>query len=273
MTFQDKLNRIISKHHSFLCIGLDSTFERLPQALRKSPHAQLVFNKAIIDRTRDLVCCYKPNSAFYESRGVEGIEQLKKTCDYIHETVPDVPIILDAKRGDIGSTNEGYATFAFEYLGVDAITLHPYPGKEALLPFLSQKDKGCVILCRTSNSGAGEFQDLVTDGIPLYQLVARTVARDWNTNDNCLLVVGATYPEELAKVRALVGNMTILVPGIGTQGGEIKKVMQAGLTKDKKGLVISVSRSIIFASHGNDFAKKAREEARKLRDTINAYRE
>lgn len=220
-----------------------------------------VFNKAIIDATCDLVCAYKPNSAFYEARGVEGITELKKTCDYLRKTYPEIPIILDAKRGDIGNTNEGYVTYAFDYLGADAITLHPYLGREALQPFLDRKDKGCIILCKTSNPGAGEFQDV---GL-LYQRVAKNVVKTWNSNGNCMVVVGATYPKDLAIIRRIVGNMTILVPGIGSQGGDIEKTVKAGMDSKGKGLIISSSRFIIFA---RDPAVKTQI----LRDQINTYR-
>lgn len=245
MTFQQKL----AASNSLLCVGLD--------------YGEFAFNKNIIDLTHDLVCAYKPNSAFFESKGAAGIEELKKTCDYIKQNFPEIVIILDAKRADIGNTNNGYVDFAFEYLGVDAITLHPYLGKEALEPFLKREDKGIIILCRTSNPGAGEFQDLMVDGKPLYQKVAQQVL-SWNINSNCLLVVGATYPEELGEVRKITGDMTFLVPGIGAQGGDLEKTMKMGLNSQKKGLIINSSRGIIFAEN-------PREEAMKLRDQINSY--
>lgn len=229
-------------------MGLDSTVDE-----------QFTFNKTIIDATQDLVCAYKPNSAFYEARGAQGITELKMTCDYLREAYPDIPIILDAKRGDIGSTNEGYVAYAFDYLGVDAITLHPYLGCEALQPFLARKDKGCIILCRTSNPGATEFQDA------LYRTVAEHVVHEWNTNGNCLLVVGAPYPEELAIVRRIVGDMILLVPGIGTQGGDVEKTVKAGRNAKGSGMIINASRSIILSEN-------AREEARIVRDEINNYR-
>jgi len=183
MTFRQKLDAIVEKNNSLLSVGLDSDVD-----------AQVAFNKKIIDATHDLVCAYKPNTAFYESRGVAGIEALKQTCDYLRKTYPEIVLIVDAKRGDIGNSNEAYAKFAFDYLGADAITLHPYLGKEALKPFLDRKEKGSVILCRTSNPGAGEFQD------DMYKKVAEHVAKEWNSNDNCALVVGAPYPAELAIV-------------------------------------------------------------------------
>jgi len=252
MTFYQKLDAIVTKNNSLVCVGLDSDAGKISGS-------QFDFNKSIVDATHDFVCAFKPNSAFYEARGTSGIEELKKTCDYIHQKYPDIVLILDAKRADIGSSNNGYVTYAFDYLGADAITLHPYLGKDALQPFLERKEKGSIILCRTSNPGAGEFQD------NLYKTVAEHVAKEWNTNNNCALVVGATYPSELQIVRRIVGDMPILVPGIGAQGGDIEKTLKAGLSSQKSGLIISASRSVIFA-------KDPKEEAKKLRDEINKYR-
>ena len=276
MTFQQKLDAIVEQQNSLLCIGLDSELARIPAHLQNKLNPQFAFNKAIIDATHDLVCAYKPNTAFYEARGVEGITELKMTCDYIREKYPDIALILDAKRADIGSTNEGYVKYAFDWLGADAITLHPYLGKEALKPFLDRKDKGCIILCRTSNPGAGEYQDLKLDSgnqaIELYQRVAKNVANDWNYNGNCGLVVGATYPEELTIVRRIVGEMPILIPGIGAQGGDIEKTVKAGVDSGGKNAIINSSRAVIFAGNGSNFAQKARETALKLIKEINIYR-
>jgi orotidine-5'-phosphate decarboxylase len=265
-TFYQKLALIWKKHNSLLCVGLDSDFDHLPPAVKKQKFPQYVFNKAIIDATHDLVCAYKPNSAFYEAGGDKGIVELKMTCDYLRKKYPDIVIILDAKRADIGSTNNGYVTYAYDYLGADAVTLHPYLGREALQPFLDRKEKGSIILCRTSNPGAGEFQDT------LYQKVAKHVAKDWNTNSNCSLVVGATYPAQLAIVRRIVKNMPLLIPGIGAQGGDIAKTVHAGVDRHGAGAIINASRSIIFSSGSLDFAEKAREEAQKLKKQINTYR-
>ncbi len=272
MTFQQKLEAIVEKNNSLVCVGLDSDWGKLPEMVKKEEYPQFAFNKATIDATHDLVCAYKPNSAFYEYLGSEGIRQLKLTCDYIRERYPDIPIILDAKRADIGSTNIGYVSYAFDYLRVDAITLHPYLGQEAIQPFLDQKDKGCIILCRTSNSGAGEFQDLEVAGEPVYLRVAKNVAQKWNTNNNCLLVVGATYPDELKKIRDIAPNMTFLVPGIGAQGGDLENTLKNGLNSKKRGLIINSSRGIIFASKENDFAQKAKAAAQELRSQINVFR-
>ncbi|EKE14665.1 MAG: hypothetical protein ACD_12C00352G0001 [uncultured bacterium] len=248
MTFQEKLDRIVKKNKSLVCVGLDQN--------------QLSFNKTIIEATHDLVCAYKLNTAFYESIGHEGVNALKDTCDYLVKKYPEIPIIIDAKRADIGNTNKGYVQFVFTYLGADAVTVHPYLGEEAIRPFVDQKDKGIIILCRTSNPGAGEFQDLLVDGKPLYKIVAENVAKRWNKNKNCMLVVGATYPDELKEVRKIVGDMTILVPGIGAQGGDLEATLKAGLNSKKQGLMINSSRGIIFAEN-------PRDEAMKLRNSIN----
>lgn len=272
MGFQQKLDTTVGKNNSLVCVGLDSDMKKLPKHLASEKYPQFSFNQAIIDVTHDLVCAYKPNSAFYEARGAKGIEELKMTCDYLHKRYPEIPIILDAKRGDIGSTNEGYVTYAFDYLGVDAITLHPYLGREALQPFFDRKDKGCIILCKISNSGAGEVQDLPVEGKPLYQTIAQKVVSEWNTHGNCMLVIGAPYPEELTIVRRIVGDMIILVPGIGTQGGNLEKTVKAGINSKGAGMIINASRSVIFASSGIDFAQKAQLEAVQLRLAINASR-
>ncbi len=272
MTFLQKLDAIVAKNNSLVCVGLDSDMSKLPVVVKNEKYPQFIFNKAIIDTTHDLVCAYKPNSAFYEARGADGITELKMTCDYIRETYPKIPIILDAKRADIGSTNQGYVTYAFDYLAVDAITLHPYLGKEAIKPFLDRKDKGCIILCRTSNPGAGEIQDQLVDGNPLYKLIAKKVVKEWNINGNCLMVVGATYPEELAEVRKLAGDMWFLVPGIGAQGGDVGKTVKAGLNSQKTGMIINSSRGIIFAGKGLDFVNQARSKTEILQQTINQIR-
>lgn len=220
-TFQDKLTAKWEQG-KFLCIGLDS----------------VDLNKKIVDETYDLVCAYKPNSAFYKEA------QLQKTISYIKNAHPDIPIILDAKRGDIGNTNEAYAKTIFDDLGVDAVTVHPYLGKESLQPFLDKTDKGIFVLVKTSNPGAGEFQDLEVNGKPLYQVIAEHV-KNWGSNVG--VVVGATYPEELKKVRSIIGEMPILVPGIGAQGGDLENTIKNGLNSKKQGLIISSSRGIIFA--------------------------
>ena len=277
MKFSQKLDQAIIDNNSLLCVGLDPDMDKIPAGFKAEEHPLFEFNKAIIDATHDLVCAYKPNSAFYEALGDFGVHQLKLTVEYIQTYHEHCPVILDAKRGDIDSTNNGYSDFAFDYLNVDAITLQPYLGSEALQPFLNHSDKGCIILCRTSNKGAGEFQDLVIaneakQSQPLYLEVAKQVSTSWNTNNNCMLVVGATYPEELKKIREVVPDMFFLVPGIGTQGGDIEATLGNGLRKDKSGLIISSSRAILYASSDEDFAEKAREKAMATRDELNKYR-
>jgi orotidine-5'-phosphate decarboxylase len=258
MTFQEKLDAIVKKNKSLVCVGLDSDAGKIPQG------SQYLFNKKIIEATCDLVCSYKLNTAFYESIGHEGIKALKNTCDYLKDKYPEIPIIIDAKRADIGNTNKGYVQFVFTYLGADAVTVHPYLGEEAIRPFLDCKDKGIIILCRTSNPGAGEFQDLKVGKTPLYKIVAKNVVQRWNKNKNCMLVVGATYPDELQEVRKIVGDMTLLIPGIGAQGGDLEATLKAGLNSKKQGLMINSSRGIIFA-------KNPRQEAEKLRNEINKF--
>ncbi|HLC43618.1 MAG TPA: orotidine-5'-phosphate decarboxylase [Patescibacteria group bacterium] len=264
----------------FVCVGLDSTFDKIPMCLHRPGNETKVdiantivaFNHQIVVATCDLVCAYKPNIAFYEENGPEGIAALWRTIADIHVTAPDVPVILDAKRGDIGSTNHGYVELAFNFLGADAMTIHPYFGAEANEPFLEQTDKGIIVLCRTSNKGAGEFQDLVMAGRPLYLHVAEHVANDWNTRGNCAVVVGATFPDELRKVRDVVGDMPILIPGIGVQGGDVEKTVLAGKDSHGCGIIINSSRGIIYASNGADFADVARLKTMELSDQINQYR-
>jgi len=266
------LIRQSQKNNTLVCVGLDSDLNKLPSSFRSSRQPILEFNRAIVDATADLVCAFKPNSAFYEALGSEGIAQLKATCDFIHTNYPDVPVILDAKRGDIGSTSEAYARYTFDYLGADAVTLHPYLGHEALKPFLQRGEKGNIILCRTSNPGAGELQDLVVEGEPMYKRVARQVVTEWNSNGNCLLVVGATYPKELGAVRQIATDMVFLVPGVGTQGGKVEDIIPEGIRPDGRGMIINSSSGIIFASKGPDFAERAQEQTNILRISINNYR-
>lgn len=272
MTFQEKLDKIVKKNKSLLCVGLDSDINKLSGGGKTYPISnpteqylsQLSFNKTIIEATADLVCSYKLNTAFYESIGHEGINALKDTCDYLVKKYPEIPIIIDAKRADIGNTNVGYVQFVFTYLGADAVTLQPYMGEEAIRPFLNMKDKGIFILCRTSNPGAGEFQDLLVNGQPIYKIVAKNIAKKWNKNKNCFLVVGATFPDELKEVRKIVGDMAMLIPGIGAQGGDLEATLKAGLNSKKQGVIINSSRGIIFA-------KNPRDEAMKLRNEINKF--
>lgn len=248
---QNFLDKLTAKwqEDKFICVGLDN--------------GDFEFDKNIIDQTFDLVCAYKPNSAFYEANGTTGLESLKKTIDYIRQKDPNILVILDAKRGDIGNTNEEYAKAIFDELGADAVTVHPYLGKESLEPFLKRSDKGIFVLVRTSNPGAGEFQDLQVDGKPLYQVVAEHV-KDWNTNGNLAVVVGATYPEELKKVREIIGDMPILVPGIGAQGGDLEATIKNDLNSQKHGLIISSSRGIIFAPDPREATLKLTNQIQSL---------
>jgi orotidine-5'-phosphate decarboxylase len=273
MTFLEKLDGCVLKNNSLLCVGLDTDMIKIPAHLLDQPAPYFAFNKAIIDATADLVCAYKPNSAFYEARGIAGLEELGLTCAYLRENYPHIPIILDFKRGDIGNTNNHYATMAFDYLEADAITIQPYQGREAMQSFLDYKDKGIIVLCRMSNPGAGEFQDLLVNGRKLYLQVADNVATTWNTNGNCLLVVGATYPTEMAEIRQLVGDdMVFLVPGLGAQGGDTEATVKAGINKSGKGLIINSSRDILYAGSSEDFAAVSRMRATEVRDEINKYR-
>ena len=265
-----KLEAAITTSDSLVCVGLDPEIERFPQSLRNNTRAIFDFNRAIVDATADLVCAYKPQIAHYAAVGAE--DQLQDTIRYIRERAPGVPIILDSKRGDIGSTAEKYAREAFERYSADAVTVNPYLGRDSVEPFLAYADKGVVILCRTSNAGARELQDLEVGGRKLYQIVADKVANEWNSRGNCLLVVGATYPAELADIRARTGAMTFLVPGIGAQGGDVEKAVQSGRRPDGRGLVINSSRGILYASSGEDFAAAARRATLELRAAVNAAR-
>jgi orotidine-5'-phosphate decarboxylase len=261
----DKYNRRVDQVDSLLCVGLDSDYARLPERFKADELPQFAFNRWVIDQTHAYASAYKPNIAFYEARGEAGLTALARTLDYLHAQHPDILTICDAKRADIGSTNQGYVEAIFDRLGFDAVTLNPYLGREALEPFLARADKGCILLCRTSNPGAGELQDLDINGKPLWQVVAERVRDDWNTRGNCMLVAGATYPGELRRIREIVGNMLLLVPGIGAQGGDVEQTVRAGQTSSGAGMIINSSRGIIFA---DDPA----EVARRLRDSINRHR-
>jgi len=268
--FAQQLEGAWKKNDSLVCVGLDPEIERFPAHIRKEPSPIFQFNRSIIDATADLVCAYKPQFAHYAA--YEAEDQLERTIEYIHRVHPGIPVILDAKRGDIGNTAERYAIEAFERYGADAVTVNPYLGGDSLEPFLRHAERGVLILCRTSNPGAGDLQDLMIEGRPLYQVVAELAARRWNSRGNCLLVVGATYPRELAEVRALVGEMPLLVPGVGAQGGDVEQVVASGRTRSGTGLVISSSRAILYASAGEDFARAARAATASLREKINTSR-
>lgn len=262
MSAIDKYNQRAKKIYSLLCVGLDTDFAKISKKFKEAGNPQFEFNKWIIDQTHEYASAFKLNSAFYEARGLEGIKDLKQTIEYIQKKHPDIFTILDAKRGDIGNTNKGYATFAFDWLGVDAITLNPYVGRQALLPFLERKDKVSIILCRTSNIGASELQNFIVDDAPLWENIAQKVVREWNGNKNCMLVMGAIHPEEIKRVRSFAGDMTFLVPGIGAQGGSVKDVMRAGKNTKGLGLIIHSSRGIIFSESPKNSARKLRDEIR-----------
>jgi orotidine-5'-phosphate decarboxylase len=268
--FIGKLEHVWDSNNSLVCVGLDPEIERFPPQILDQPSPIFQFNKAIIDATADLVCAYKPQFAHYAA--YEAEDQLERTIDYIQTAYPTIPVILDSKRGDVGNTAERYAIEAFERYHADAVTVNPYLGSDSLEPFLKYEDKGVIILCRTSNPGAGELQDLEIDGRKLFHTVADLAARRWNTRGNCMLVVGATYPRELAEVRAIVGNIPFLVPGVGAQGGDVAQAVQNGQTTAGSGLVISSSRGILYASSGENFASAARAATEKLRDQVNASR-
>ncbi len=260
-----KYNRRVARANSLLCVGLDSAYDQLPERFQSEPVPQFAFNRWIIEQTHPYVSAYKPNIAFYEAQGVLGLRALELTLAYLNAQHPDIVTICDAKRADIGTTNQGYVSGILDGLGFDALTLNPYLGGEALAPFLQRTDKACILLCRTSNPGAGELQDLVVDGKPLWHIVAERVRDDWNTYGNCMLVAGATYPDELRQIRAIVGDMTLLVPGIGAQGGDIAATVQAGLNAAGAGMIINSSRGIIFADDPG-------AAAHALRDAINQHR-
>ena len=270
MHFMQSLQQAWTRNDSLVCVGLDPEPAKFPAHLRDTPDAAFDFCRAIVDATADLVCAFKPQIAHFAALRAE--DTLERLIAHIHAQHPGVPVILDAKRGDIGSTAQHYVTEAFERYGADAVTLNPYLGRDSIQPFLDRADKGVILLCRTSNPGGADFQALDCGGQPLYLRVAETIARDWNAHGNCALVTGATWPQELGKVRAVVGAMPLLVPGIGAQGGDVEAVLRHGRTAAGTGLLISSSRAILYAGHGEDFAAAARTAASGLRDAINRCR-
>jgi len=270
MNFTGRIEQAWSTGQTLLCVGLDPDPARLPRHLIAAPYPIFEFGRAIVDATADLVCAFKPQIAYYAAARAE--DQLEMTIAHIRQHHPAIPVILDAKRGDIGSTAEMYAREAFERYQADAVTVNPYLGFDALAPFLEYTDKGVIVLCRTSNPSAREVQDIACDGRKLYQIIAEKAARDWNANGNVLLVVGATYPGELAEIRAIVGDMAILVPGVGAQGGDVAAVVANGASAGGTGLIISASRAVLYAGSGADYAAAARSAAQALRDEINLCR-
>jgi orotidine-5'-phosphate decarboxylase len=269
-TFMQMLRDRWNSANSLVCVGLDPEPARFPARFANDPGAIFDFCRAIVDATAQYACSFKPQIAHFAAVGAE--DALQRLVAHIHDAHPGSPVILDAKRGDIGSTAQHYATEAFDRFGADAVTANPYLGRDSLQPFLDRAGKGVVILCRTSNPGAGDLQDLLVDGRPLYQHVAEEVARDWNGNGNCALVVGATWPEQLREVRAIVGDVPFLVPGVGAQGGDVEAVVRNAKTADGSGLIVSSSRAILYASNGDDFAEAAGNAAKALRDEINTHR-
>ncbi|HEY2780366.1 MAG TPA: orotidine-5'-phosphate decarboxylase [Steroidobacteraceae bacterium] len=267
-TFAERLQLALEINGSLVCVGLDPDLNKLPSDLGATSTRLHQFDRRIIDATHDLVAAYKPQIAFYSALGAE--EQLSQTIRYIRERAPAALVILDAKRGDIGNTAQAYAREAFDRYGADAVTVNPYMGQDSVRPFLGRQDRGALVLCRTSNPGAEDFQNLMLEGLPLYRHVARRATGPWNEFGNCMLVVGATAPTEMAELRAAHPDVTFLVPGIGAQSGDLQAVLKAGLDARGFGLLISASRSIIYAGGGS--AAAIRAAAASLRAEINLER-
>ena len=267
-SFNKRLQEIQRQRNSLVCVGLDADPAKFPASIRNLENAVIEFNKRIIEATQDLVCAYKPNLAFYEALGERGMFALRETLKIIPGSIITIG---DAKRGDIGSTAERYAVSLFDDFGFDAVTVNPYMGSDSVEPFLKNPGKGVFLLALTSNPGSKDFQRLKIGAVPLYEKIVRK-AKQWNTADNIGLVVGATHPKELKRVRAIVPDMPILLPGIGKQGGDLKSAIRYGCSEDGYGAVINASRSILYASSGDDFAEAARAETLRMRDEINGLR-
>jgi orotidine-5'-phosphate decarboxylase len=267
-TFAERLDQAQRSSGGLVCVGLDPDAAKLPQDVRETSTPLYAFNRRVIDATFDVAAAYKPQIAFYSAIGAE--DQLQMSIRYIRERAPSALVILDAKRGDIGNTTEAYVHEAFDRYGADAVTVNPYMGADSVLPFLVRKDRGAALLCRTSNSGAKDFQGLEVDGLPLYRHVARHAVSRWNEHGNLMLVVGATVPREMAELRAAHPRVTFLVPGIGAQGGDLQATLAAGLDADGAGLLISASRSVIYAGGGT--APAIRAAAEELHAAINLER-
>ncbi|HEU4851092.1 MAG TPA: orotidine-5'-phosphate decarboxylase [Telluria sp.] len=271
MNFINKLSAAWSANNSLLCVGLDPDIAKMPAGLQDL-HGITTFCKQIVDATADVACSFKPQIAYFAALGAE--RQLEQVCEYIRSNYPSIPLILDAKRGDIGATAHQYAREAFDRYGADAVTVNPYMGFDSVEPYLEWPDRGAIVLCRTSNPGGSDLQFLESGGRPLYQHVADLVANKWNRNGQCALVVGATFPEELRRVREIVGDMPLLVPGVGAQGGDVKATVTMGKTAAGTGMMINSSRAILYAmpGAGEDYAAAARRVAIETRDAINLYR-
>ena len=271
-TFNQQLQSAWASQGSMLCVGFDPDPKRLPPSLQGKPAGIFEFCRDIADATADLVCAFKPQFAYFASQRAEA--QLEKLVRHLKDKYPHIPVILDSKRGDIGSTADHYALEAFERYGADAITVNPYMGFDTIEPYLKHAGKGVIVLCRTSNPGGSDLQflNVSPNGEPLYLHVAKLAATQWNRSGQIGLVVGATFPEEIAKVRAIVGEMPLLIPGIGAQGGDIEATVKAGSISGKPGtgMIINSSRAILYASSGNDFAQAARNVAQSTRDALRA---
>lgn len=278
MNFFEKLAKVIQQNKSLLCVGLDPDLNMIPN------DRVVAFNHQIIEATFELACAYKPNLAIYESMGTEGMLALKKTLELIREANPIIPIIGDGKRGDIGVNSLAYARTLFDTYGFDAVTVNPYMGHDTIKPFLDRKDKGVFVLCRTSNPGGMDIQELmvVREGEAMartvYEIVAELTLK-WNENGNAGLVVGATYPEQIHRIRQICPNMLFLIPGIGWQGGNVEKTVHSAVDAEGKGFIINVSRQIMYAaktpsgmpSTPSQAVRKMRQVARQLRNEINSY--
>ncbi|NLD68742.1 MAG: orotidine-5'-phosphate decarboxylase [Limnobacter sp.] len=271
MSFVLSLEAAWQRSQSLLCVGLDPDPARMPASIGDSPdggEAVLRFCRGIVDATARWACAFKPQIAYFAAVRAEA--QLEALIDYVHDAHPGIPVVLDAKRGDIGATAEQYAIEAFERYGADAVTVNPFMGFDSIEPYLRGRQRGVFVLCRTSNPGGSDLQALDVGGELLYERVARLAAGPWNTNGQLGLVVGATFPDELARVRALVGEMPLLVPGIGAQGGDIEKTVRAGATAGGRGMLVNSSRAILYASPGADWAEAAAAAARETRDALRA---
>ncbi|MGB3836996.1 orotidine-5'-phosphate decarboxylase [Castellaniella sp.] len=267
LPFTEKLARAWHYQDSQLMVGLDPDLRRFPADLANRPDGVLMFCKGIVDATAPFVCGFKPQIAYFAALRAE--DQLQDLCDYIRTQYPDRVLVLDAKRGDIGSTATQYAREAFERYQADAVTVNPYMGRDSVQPYIDYGDRGVIILCRTSNPGGADLQDMrLSNGTPLYLHVADQVARFWNTQGQCALVVGATFPDEIAQVRRRVGDMPLLIPGIGAQGGDIPATVRAGRTAQGTGMMINSSRAILYARNDEQWAQAAGQAAQSTRDAI-----
>lgn len=269
--FKDRLLEAMRTNRSLVCVGLDFEMELVPQRVQETEFPIFEFNRAIIEATQDLVCAYKPNAAFYERHGETGWNMLRKTIELVPQ---EVPVILDVKRGDVGNSAQKYAEAYFDDLGADAVTVNPYMGTDAVEPFTDYEDRGVFVLCRTTNSGAADFQELLIDQKPLYEHVAHK-AVEWNAvHDNVGLVAPATQPDRLQRIRRIVGpNTPLLAPGIGAQGGQVAQAVQHGANLRGEMLILNASRSILYASQDDDFAGAARKATERMRDDANEARD